>query len=141
MWGKHTLFERAARSPLIVSGPQVEDPGRKSSALVQSTDIYPTLIDLANPTFQQTHYPLDGKSLFPVIGNTTDHIRQGALTWWKDAVSVRTGEYRLISTFNEGEWHETELYDMSDGPDAATNIADDQPKVVKQLQELLKPVK
>ena len=45
-WGKHTAFEHALRSPLIVRAPSMEDPGVISDALIETVDIYPTLAEL-----------------------------------------------------------------------------------------------
>ena len=45
-WGKHTPFERAVRSPLIVRAPGVGEGGRVSDALVEATDVAPTLAAL-----------------------------------------------------------------------------------------------
>lgn len=138
MWGKHTLFERASRSPLIIRTPDMQAPGRRSNALVQTIDLYPTLVDLANPAFEQTKYPLDGISLVPVLRNETDQLREGALTYWGNAVSVRTQNYRLLSTWGGSSWGNTELYDMSKGPDSSVNIADTYPELVTRLTKLLK---
>lgn len=137
MWGKHTLFERASRSPLIIRTPDVQEPGRKSEALVQTIDLFPTLMDFTQPGFDKTEYTLDGISLVPVIQNETDQLREGALTYWSNTVSVRTQNYRLISTWNGESWSNTELYDMTQGPDASVNIADEHPDLVKQMQNLL----
>ncbi|MBP8257804.1 MAG: sulfatase, partial [Opitutaceae bacterium] len=46
LWGKKTNYEQAARIPLILAGPGVAQ-GEKSSALVETVDLYPTLGELA----------------------------------------------------------------------------------------------
>lgn len=138
MWGKHTLFERASRSPLIIRTPDMQAPGRKSDALVQTIDLYPTLMALTNPAFDQTEHPLDGVSLVPVLRNETDQLRKGALTYWGNSVSVRTQNYRLLSTWDGDSWTNTGLYEMSKGPDSSVNIADKYPEIVTQMRKLLK---
>ncbi|MCG2590882.1 sulfatase [Rhodohalobacter sulfatireducens] len=140
MWGKHTLFERASHSPLIIRAPDIKEPGRKSNALVQAIDLYPTLVELTNPAFQKTHHPLDGISLVPVLNNETDFIRDGSLTFWRNAVSVRSQDYRLISTWsNEDQsWTDTELYNMSMAPDPATDISDENTEIVEEMEKMLK---
>ena len=40
-WMKQTLFERSARTPLIVAGPGVSARGRASSRVVELLDLYP----------------------------------------------------------------------------------------------------
>jgi iduronate 2-sulfatase len=47
IWGKATNFEVATRAPLIVSVPGMKGAGKKSDALVEFLDMYPTLCDLA----------------------------------------------------------------------------------------------
>lgn len=39
---------------MVIRAPQVVDPGRVSDAFVEAIDIYPTLIDLAQP-FSRKH--------------------------------------------------------------------------------------
>ncbi len=48
IWGKHAPFERTVRSTLMIRAPQVERPGRTSTALVETLDLYPTLVDLCD---------------------------------------------------------------------------------------------
>lgn len=138
MWGKHTTFERASHSPLIIRTPDVQESGRKSGTLVQTIDLFPTLIDLTRPAFDETEYPLDGLSLVPVLRNETEQLREGALTYWGNTVSVRTQNYRLISTWNGKDWINSELYDMTRGPDSAVNVAGEHPDLVERLQKLLR---
>jgi arylsulfatase A-like enzyme len=46
IFGKHTSFEKALKSVLIMRTPGMKKPGRPTDALVQSIDIYPTLAKL-----------------------------------------------------------------------------------------------
>ena len=46
-WGKQTCYEMANRQPLIVCAPAKKGNGRRSPALVETVDIYPTLCELA----------------------------------------------------------------------------------------------
>lgn len=137
IWGKHTTLERASNSPLIIRAPEVERPGRRSDALVEAIDLFPTLVELARPVFNKTVHPLDGRSLVPILRNETGQIREGALTFWRDSVSVRTASHRLIATAKEGEWRNVELYDLSDDLDAAENVVAAQPDRVESMLRLL----
>lgn len=47
IWGKHSTFERSLHSPLIIRDPRASSPGRRSDAIVETVDIYPTLLELA----------------------------------------------------------------------------------------------
>src|SRR5262249_19116525 len=47
LWRKTTLLEASLRVPLIVSAPGLAEPGTAASGLVESVDLYPTLVALA----------------------------------------------------------------------------------------------
>ncbi len=44
---KQTVYETAIRAPLIVAGPGIAAPGRTNEALVDTVDLFPTLLALA----------------------------------------------------------------------------------------------
>ena len=139
LWGKHTVFERALRSPLIIRAPgRIARPGRHSEAIVETLDIYPTLLELCQPSFQRTQYPLDGKSLVPILAAQARSIRTAAVSYWGPAVSVRTRTHRLISRKNSKGRANVELYQVSDGPDPVANVAKSQPEVTRDLLQRLR---
>ena len=80
IWGKHTPFERAVHSPLLIRVPGIKSKGRICSALVETLDIYPTLVDLCSLNNKKTEFPLDGKSLGPLLNDQTGDIREAALS-------------------------------------------------------------
>ncbi len=129
VWGKHTLFEESLRSPLIIHYPGVPQPGRASSAIVETTDIFPTLCDLAQipcPDF------LQGTTLQPQLEDPTCE-GQEAIAYQGRRRTIRTERYRLILHPNGY----TELYDHS-SPEAETvNIAESQPERVQALRNQL----
>ncbi|MCK4993351.1 MAG: sulfatase-like hydrolase/transferase [Bacteroidales bacterium] len=63
--GKATSFEKGIHVPLIVYWPQ-QTSGNISDALVQNTDIYPTILEAARIPLPE-NYLLDGKSMIPII--------------------------------------------------------------------------
>ncbi|MEO6597185.1 MAG: sulfatase-like hydrolase/transferase [Planctomycetota bacterium] len=67
MWGKHSPFERALHSPLVVRAPGVTPKGSRIDALVEASDIYPTLVDLCQLEDRRTRWPLGGTSLRAVL--------------------------------------------------------------------------
>ena len=90
LWAKHTPLERAVRSPLIISVPGMKHAGTSSNALVESLDLFPTLVDLAKPSFTKTQHPLDGKSLAKILTKPNAKVRDAALSYWRDGITVRT---------------------------------------------------
>ncbi len=130
IWGKHSPFERATHSPLLIRVPGVSKPGLKTAALAETIDLYPTLVELCQPKFQQTRWPLDGKSLAPVLTGEQEQVREAAVSFWGGAVSVRTPTHRLIVSGKN-----VELYDHSEELDAMQNVAAEAPELVKRLRQ------
>jgi len=133
IWGKHTPFERAVRSPLFIRVPKMKSAGKECDALVETLDIYPTLVDLCSPTRQNTEHSLDGKSLSPLLDRPDGDIREAALSYWRSAVSVRTKTHRLIAGKSKNGRTDVELYDIRTNPDPIHNIAGTEPERVKDI--------
>ena len=137
LWGKHAPFERAVRSPLILRAPGIGKHGVTSDALVETIDLFPTLMDLCGPfENRETTFPLDGLSLRPILDSPNSEVREAALSYWRDAVSVRTKEHRLVWSRNRG-LPGAELYDASTDFDPVKNLAQDLPEVVERLREFV----
>ncbi len=138
LWGKHTPFERSNHSTLIIRAPGVSRPGQACDAVVESIDLYPTLVDLCQPSFQKTAHPLDGTSLRPLLDGSATSVKPVAISYWKNSISVRNASHRLIVTRDKsGKTAHTELYDITSTPDPVENIADVQPDVVSELSAFL----
>jgi len=137
IWGKHSPFERALRSVLMIRAPGVSRAGLRCDSLVETIDLYPTLIDLCQPSFTRTQYPLDGRSLRPLLMGAPPPGWDHAVSWWKDAVSVRTPTHRLIMSTRPGKTNAgVELYDLSSNPDNMVNIAAEEPELVDKLRRM-----
>lgn len=132
IWAKHTPFERANRSVLMVRAPGVTKGGMKTNALAETIDIYPTLIDLCRPSFRKTNKPLDGVSLVPLLTGKKKQVRDTAISYWGNAISLRTNDHRLIvSPTKQGK--NIELYDLKNVPDERLNIAGENENLVAEL--------
>lgn len=128
MWGKATLFEESARVPFIVRAPGVTKGGSRTAALVEMTDLYPTLCDLCG--MDQPH-AMHGKSLRPVMDDPSHHLRDAAYTVLlgnptrqrnhKNGRSIRTDRYRYTEWQTAGT---RELYDMQNDPQQHNNVAE-----------------
>ena len=68
IWGKATNYEIATRVPLIISTPNMSAAirGKKTNALVELVDMYPTLCDLAGVSLP-AH--LEGQSFAPLLSD------------------------------------------------------------------------
>ena len=132
---KTTLFENAARVPLIVAGPGVTARG-STDALAEMVDFYPTLAEMAGlpaPDF------IKGISLAPSLRDTTSHPRATALTQYNEGYSLRTPRYRYTEWGPNGADGQ-ELYDHQTDPSELTNLSSDktQRDTLKNLQRLLR---
>lgn len=133
LWGKHAPYERTLNSTLIVRVPGVTKPGVVSDALVDSIDLYPTLVDLCQPSFTQTAQPLDGVSLRPILSGAADQVHDVSLSYWGGATSIRSPTHRLIVKERKGKPPITELYDLQSSADPTENLAASEPERVADL--------
>lgn len=131
-WGKHTPFEIANRSVLMIRAPSI-DGGFSTNALAETLDIYPTLIDLCKPKFNKTQHPLDGISLVPILRKEKKSVRKYATSYWKDAISIRSQSHRLIAKVRNKKIIDKKLYDLTRRLDSIKNILSKEPEVGKEL--------
>lgn len=115
---KRTLFENAARVPLLIRTPQMTTAGKRTTAPVEMIDFYQTLSDLAGLP-SPPEYVL-GKSLRPILENPAARVRAGALTHYEFGYSLRTDRYRYMLWDDGG----IELYDHASDPEEMINLAE-----------------
>lgn len=118
---KTTLFENAARVPLIISAPGSKAAGKASMSPVEMIDFYPTLAEL---TGLKPPKNLSGVSLAPALNDTTIQPRADALTHYATGYSLRTTQYRYTEWGKQGEGG-VELYDHETDPAEMKNLASD----------------
>jgi uncharacterized sulfatase len=143
-WMKQSLFERSARTPLIIAGPGVSRGA--SSRTVELLDLYPTIGELAGLAVPSD---LHGRSLAPLLKKPKapwnrpafTQVRRGGANDQFMGYSVRTDQWRYI------EWDEgrrgTQLYNEVDDPGELRNLAAD-PKwanVVADMRQLLRTMR
>ncbi|MCX6637054.1 MAG: sulfatase [Acidobacteria bacterium] len=146
LWNKHTNFEIAARAPLMISVPGQRSAGRKSAALVEFVDIYPTLCELCGvPVPGQ----LEGTSFAPLVDNPGREWKTAAFSQYPRAVpgvgqamghSMRTDRYRYTEwRVPAKDWLAVELYDYQNDPLGNVNIAGEpgQAALVRRLSRML----
>jgi len=133
VWGKHTIFERALQSPLIIRLPGKQ--GTEISQIVSTTDIYPTLMKLCGTPVK---HKLDGESLTELMNNPDDNKgwRNTACSYYRNGISVRTENYRMMKYFRKEEL-EIELYNHKTDPNETKNIAAENADVVGKLLPVL----
>jgi N-sulfoglucosamine sulfohydrolase len=100
-FGKWNLYDAGIRVPLIVSWPGVIQPNSRTSAMVQWTDILPTLIDAAKGEAPNN---VDGLSFLSVLQGKADQHREEIFTTHSGdgrmnvypIRSIRTQDWKLI---------------------------------------------
>jgi iduronate 2-sulfatase len=139
IWGKHSLYENALRSPLIVRAPGLAQPGEASHALVETVDIFPTLLDLCGLPAPGA---FAGRSLRPQLDHPAAPTAKPARGFWSAGErTIRTDRWRLISHLKKaGHEAGVELFDMIADPHEARNVAAAEPAVVKDLLAQLEQV-
>ncbi len=73
---KGTVFEGGLRVPFIISGTPVVDPGRTSDALVNTVDIFKTVVSAQGIPLFTANVAEDSIDMMPLVNNTiadTDH--------------------------------------------------------------------
>lgn len=127
-WCKHTNFELDANAPLIVSVPQMKSKGKKTNALVEFVDIYPSLCELAGLPLPGH---LQGKSFTSLLTDPSKKGKSVALSQYPRGkgmmgYSMRTDRYRFTSWQKKDNWEEVdarELYDHQKDPGEKVNLA------------------
>lgn len=132
--GKGSLYEGGVRVPAFANWP-----GRLKAAVVNEpvamVDIMPTLLALAGGKGSRDH-PFDGKDIWPTLaeGKPSPHedilinveVFRGA---------IRKGNWKLVKVaLLPGK---TELFDLSSDPGETTNLADQHPDIVQDLESRL----
>lgn len=141
-WGKQTCFEMANRQPLIVCAPGQQGNGRKSAALVESVDLFPTLCDLSGVAIPGT---VEGASFAPLLGDPDRKWKEAVFSQFprpvragggktgaqpddKMGYSMRTDRYRYTEwryVLRPEEIAARELYDHHDDAAENRNVADE----------------
>lgn len=131
---KHWVHEGGIATPLIVHWPNnVNDKGTLRHSPGQLTDIMATIIDITKADYPETHnghsiLPMEGRSLIPIIDN--DQAEEIPLFWEHEGnAAIRIGKWKLVKKY-PNDW---ELYDMNKDRTEMNNLAEENPKLVKEM--------
>ena len=144
IWQKRTLFEQAARTPLIIRAPGVKGNGTASTRIVEFVDIYPTLTDLAG---LKPPKGLEGRSLKPLLDNPLAKWNGTAITQVLRPADKRLPKPVMGRSIRTARWRYTdwaegksgvELYDHATDPLEFNNLALQPDAQVKAVMQMLR---
>ena len=144
IWQKRTLFEQAARTPLIIRAPGVKGNGTASTRIVEFVDIYPTLTDLAG---LKPPKGLEGRSLKPLLDNPLAKWNGTAITQVLRPADKRLPQPVMGRSIRTARWRYTdwaegksgvELYDHATDPLEFNNLALQPDAQVKAVMQMLR---
>jgi arylsulfatase A-like enzyme len=130
---KLRVYEQGVRVPMIVAGAGVVAPGRQVTGLVNTVDLYPTILRLAGidpSTVLPAGTKIDGVSILPYIENTVTTSPRGTAyaekfdlaynEQWEHA--IRNTRYKLIERATGLRWPTREFFDLANDPYERTNL-------------------
>jgi len=145
LWSKCSNYEEAVRVPFMVAAPGITT-GRRTDALTELVDIYPTVCELSGLPVPEH---VEGVSMVPLLKDPSRRWKKAAFNVWVGSVSMRTDRYRLTRYAKaapkgsrtqlpgKGRY---ELYDYQADPPGGRNLAAD-PKNTALLRKLIAQMK
>jgi len=143
--GKGTPYNGGTRAASFWCWPGVIKAGVDADKLTAHIDVFPTFAELAGAKIPEG-IQLDGYSLVPLLKDPNAEWPDRYLVthvgrWDKGqaaeskyrSCSIRRGRFILVNARPEKNW---ELYDLRSDPGEKTNVADQHPDVVKQMEAI-----
>ncbi|NML36771.1 arylsulfatase [Chitinophaga sp. G-6-1-13] len=133
---KASAYEGGISSPLIAWFPAKIKGGGIARGTAHLIDLAPTFYEVAGAAYPTTYQnvttnPLQGVSLAPLFFSLREIDRAAPLFWERAGNrAVRKGKWKLISSYPSKQW---ELYDIDRDRGETTDLAAQQPEVVKEL--------
>ena len=140
------VYEELARMVWIMRKPGAVPEGAVARALVQNTDLAPTILDLLGieppPRKVEGAFQgivggdeMDGVSLVPLLTGDEPAVRDCVFNGaFGLRASIRTDRYKLID--NQGE-KPNELFDLDQDPDEKRNLIEGSPDLAGELHRRL----
>jgi len=112
------LYESLVHIPLMVRHPRGLGAGKRFDALVETTEIFPTILDFLNI---RQPARIHGKSLLPLMSGEAESIRDYAyMGHFKRNWRVSNREWSFILNFDKGK--NNELYNLVEDPEEQVNL-------------------
>ncbi|SOE23187.1 Arylsulfatase A [Spirosomataceae bacterium TFI 002] len=146
-YGKGNIHEGGIRVPCLVYWKDKIQPNSTSDEVIQSTDFYPTILDMTN-TKKNPAQKLDGLSLANVLTKQKPLNREAVFSHFPHympatanypTTAVWHGDYKLLKVYGEGLNREPDyqLFNLKVDIAEANNIADKNPQLLKKMKLML----
>lgn len=135
--GKGRQWEGGIREPYYIMWPKKIAAGSKTATPATGADLYPTLLELTGQKLRPDQH-VDGVSLVPLFEN--EELERRKLYWHyphygnqggEPSSIVIDGDWKLIHYYEDGR---DELYNIAADIGEQSDIATDNPEVLKQLR-------
>jgi arylsulfatase A-like enzyme len=124
LWGKTTNYELDTRVAMICRKPGMKARGKRTGALVELVDVYPSLVDLCG---LRVGDQLEGLSVAPLLDQPDRKWKEAAFSQFSKSgmrgYAMRTAQYRYVEWIKNGEVVARELYDHHTDPEERVNLA------------------
>ena len=146
-YGKGNIHEGGIRVPCIISWKGKIEANSVSNEIIQSTDFYPTLLDMTH-TKKNPLQKLDGESLNRVLTKQKSLKRKAIFSHFPHYISATTnypttamwyGDYKLLKVYGEGPERSADykLYNLKEDISESNNIASKKEKLVKKMKGMI----
>ena len=142
--GKSELYEGGIREPFIACWPGVIKPGTVSTQVVNTLDVYLTLLEFASVK-PATNLILDGISIAPILKGS-QKVTSRTLYWHyplskphflggRSAGAIRSGDFKLIEYFDNGL---VQLFNLANDIGEQTDLSETLPAKRTELLNQLR---
>lgn len=136
--GKGAAYEGGLRVPMIIYWPQITQPGTTTEAMVNTIDIYPTLVH--NLGLEQNEIDVDGLDLLPLLSDPDARLNRSLMFWHYPHYHpgspegpygvIRQNEWKLIEFYEDGI---IELYNLGQDLAEQHDLSNQYPEKVSQM--------
>jgi arylsulfatase len=127
----HAVYDELVHIPLLIRFPGQQRPAGQVTALTQSVDLLPTILDLFRVPYPRER--VQGVSLLPLLGGEKSKVRDYVFATCADpwpSYLVRDSEWSLI-LYRGGKLRA--LYDLRADPGQTQNVIDAHPEVAAKM--------
>lgn len=128
------LYEELVHIPLIIRHPEGLGAEKRFNAMVETTEIFPTILDFLNVRKPPR---IHGYSLLPVMSEEMESIRDYAyMGYFKRAWRINDREWSFLLNFGKNK--SPELYNLKEDPTEQKNLISEKTEKAVELELALR---